>query len=230
MAKLYSLLKFCIFIAAEVYIFKNFGKLYGFIGLGIIIVRFLHSLGILRSPKIFKGAFNEGVAYLKDYKGSYRNKAAFEEASQIIKKFNLKDFSVIGIFYDRPNETKENEFRYSVGVFRKNIGFPEPVPEEFEIYCKTNNYYSAEFPVTTSLYSMWDYSNKLSMVIGIFKFYKSLIQNLSDNYFKKMYKVSGDPKTTIEIYSNDSKVEFYLPLFNHEKFFVYKYDEKPKNE
>jgi len=77
---------------------------------------------------------------------------------------------------------------------------------------------------------MWDYSNRLSMVIGIFKFYKSLIQNLSDNYFKKMYKVSGDPKTTIEIYSNDSKVEFYLPLFNHEKFFVYKYDEKPKNE
>ena len=60
-------LKLIIFIAIDIYIFKSFGKIYGFLGLGIIIYRFLNNIGFLRSPKIYRGAFNEGVVYLKDY-------------------------------------------------------------------------------------------------------------------------------------------------------------------
>ena len=179
-----SFLRLCIFIAAEIYIFRNFGKLYGFIGLGILIFRFLQQLGIIRSIKIFRGGFNEGVAYLKDYKGSYRNKAAFIEASDLIKKFNLKNFLVIGIYYDKPGEVKENDFRSSIGIYRKNIGFPEPIPEEVNIYLKNNNYYSVEFPMTTSIYSSWDYINKISMGLGIMKFYSLMKKNMSDDYFK----------------------------------------------
>ena len=53
---------------------------------------------------------------------------------------------------------------------------------------------------------------------------------LFDDYFKKMYKVNENHKTTIEIYSNDSKIEFYIPLSNLDKFFVYRMEDKSKNE
>ena len=230
MAKIYSYIKIILFIIAEIYIFRNFGKFYGFIGLGILLYRCLQSLGIIRSPKIFRGSFLEGVAYLKDYKGSYRNKAAFEEAVELIKKYDLKKFTVIGVYYDRPNEVKESEFRYSIGVFRKNVGFPEPVPIQFDDFCQKNNYYSVQFPVATSIYSTWEYSNKFSMAIGIMKFYKSMQKNMADDYFKKMYRVNDKTKTTIEIYTDDSKIEFYIPLFSQEQFFVYRKEDKPKNE
>ena len=75
-------LKLIIFIAIDIYIFRNFGKLFGFLGLGIIIYRFLYSLGFLRTPKIYRGAFNEGVAYLKDYKGKYLEFDAKETKSK----------------------------------------------------------------------------------------------------------------------------------------------------
>ena len=62
-------LKFFILICIDIYIFTKFGKIYGFLGLGIILYRFLDMLGIIRSPKIFRGAFPEGIVYLKDYQG-----------------------------------------------------------------------------------------------------------------------------------------------------------------
>ena len=66
-------IKFAILFIVDIYIFWNFGKLFGFLGLGVILYRLLNTLGLIRSPQIYRGAFSEGIVYLKDYQGSYRN-------------------------------------------------------------------------------------------------------------------------------------------------------------
>lgn len=224
-------LKYIFFIAIDIYIFRNFGKIFGFLGLGIIIYRLLSALGFLRSPKIYRGSFNEGVVYLKDYKGKYFNPNAFKEALDLIKKYNLKDFFLIGIYYDRPGNIPEAEYKSSIGIYRKNIGFPDPVPKEFEEFCEINNYYFAELPSTSSVYSEWEYSNHFIMMMGILKFYKNIKLGLEDAHFKKMYKISEKSKICIELYITESKMEFYIPYVNEDKFMLYRKEEdKPKSQ
>ena len=224
-------LKLIIFIAIDIYIFRNFGKLFGFLGLGIIIYRFLNLFGFLRTPKIYRGSFNEGVAYLKDYKGKYFNPDAYKEALGLIKKYNLQNFVLIGIYYDRPGEIPEEEYKSSIGIYRKNIGFPDPVPKEFEDFCQKNNYYFAELPSTSSIYSSWEYSNHFIMMMGILKFYKNVKHEMEDASFRKMYKISEKSKLCIELYTTESKMEFFIPTVNGDKFMLYrKEDDKPKSQ
>ena len=225
-------LKLIIFIAIDIYIFRNFGKLFGFLGLGIIIYRFLYSLGFLRTPKIYRGAFTEGVAYLKDYKGKYFNPNAFKEGLDLIKKYDLKDFVLIGIYYDRPGNIPETEYKSSIGIYRKNVGFPDPVPKEFEEFCEKNNYYFAELPSTSSIYSDWEYSNHFIMMMGILKFYKNIKLGLQDDSFRKMYKISEKSKVCIELYVTESSMKFYIPTVNEDKFMLYRKEDedKPKSQ
>ena len=208
----------------------NFGKLYGFLGLGVIIFRFLHIFGFTRSPQIYRGAFSEGVAYLKDYQGSYKNPEAYKEAAYLINTYKLKGFLVIGIFYDKPGEVPEEKLRSSIGIYRRNQGFPDPVPKEFESYCQTNNYYSVDLPMNSCIYSTWEFSNSFTMVMGIMKFYALMKKNLEDAMFRKMYKIKENPKVCIELYESESKLEFYIPIANEEKFLVYKKDDSLKRD
>ena len=88
----------------------------------------------------------------------------------------------------------------------------------------------AEFPTTSCIFSSWDYSNFFTMMLGITKFYSILKKNLEDALFRKMYKIKENPKLTIELYVTESKMEFHVPIANEDKFFVYKKEDKPKNE
>ena len=223
-------IRLVLLLAVDIYIFMNFGKLYGFLGLGVIIFRFLHIFGFTRSPQIYHGAFSEGVAYLKDYQGSYKNPEAYKEAAYLINTYKLKGFLVIGIFYDRPGEVPEEKLRSSIGIYRRNQGFPDPVPKEFESYCQTNNYYSADLPMNSCIYSTWEFSNSFTMVMGIMKFYALMKKNLEDAMFRKMYKIKENPKVCIELYESESKLEFYIPIANEEKFLVYKKEDSLKRD
>ncbi len=223
-------IRLVLLLAVDIYIFMNFGKLYGFLGLGVIIFRFLHIFGFTRSPQIYRGAFSEGVAYLKDYQGSYKNPEAYKEAAYLINTYKLKDFLVIGIFYDKPGEVPEEKLRSSIGIYRRNQGFPDPVPKEFESYCQTNNYYSVDLPMNSCIYSTWEFSNSFTMVMGIMKFYALMTKNLEDAMFRKMYKIKENPKVCIELYESESKLEFYIPIANEEKFLVYKKDDSLKRD
>ena len=223
-------IRLVLLLAVDIYIFMNFGKLYGFLGLGVIIFRFLHIFGFTRSPQIYRGAFSEGVAYLKDYQGSYKNPEAYKEAAYLINTYKLKGFLVIGIFYDRPGEVPEEKLRSSIGIYRRNQGFPDPVPKEFESYCQTNNYYSADLPMNSCIYSTWEFSNSFTMVMGIMKFYALMKKNLEDAMFRKMYKIKENPKVCIELYESESKLEFYIPIANEDKFLVYKKDDSLKRD
>ena len=223
-------IRLVLLLAVDIYIFMNFGKLYGFLGLGVIIFRFLHIFGFTRSPQIYRGAFSEGVAYLKDYQGSYKNPEAYKEAAYLINTYKLKGFLVIGIFYDRPGEVPEEKLRSSIGIYRRNQGFPDPVPKEFESYCQTNNYYSVDLPMNSCIYSTWEFSNSFTMVMGIMKFYALMKKNLEDAMFRKMYKIKENPKVCIELYESESKMEFYIPIANEDKFLVYKKDDSQKRD
>ena len=223
-------IRLVLLLAVDIYIFMNFGKLYGFLGLGVIIFRFLHIFGCTRSPQIYRGAFSEGVAYLKDYQGSYKNPEAYKEAAYLINTYKLKGFLVIGIFYDRPGEVPEEKLRSSIGIYRRNQGFPDPVPKEFESYCQTNNYYSADLPMNSCIYSTWEFSNSFTMVMGIMKFYALMKKNLEDAMFRKMYKIKENPKVCIELYESESKMEFYIPIANEDKFLVYKKEDRQKQD
>ena len=223
-------IRLVLLLAVDIYIFMNFGKLYGFLGLGVIIFRFLHIFGFTRSPQIYRGAFSEGVAYLKDYQGSYKNPEAYKEAAYLINTYKLKGFLVIGIFYDKPGEVPEEKLRSSIGIYRRNQGFPDPVPKEFESYCQTNNYYSVDLPMNSCIYSTWEFSNSFTMVMGIMKFYALMKKNLEDAMFRKMYKIKENPKVCIELYESESKLEFYIPIANEEKFLVYKKDDSLKRD
>ena len=223
-------IRLVLLLAVDIYIFMNFGKLYGFLGLGVIIFRFLHIFGFTRSPQIYRGAFSEGVAYLKDYQGSYKNPEAYKEAAYLINTYKLKGFLVIGIFYDKPGEVPEEKLRSSIGIYRRNQGFPDPVPKEFESYCQTNNYYSVDLPMNSCIYSTWEFSNSFTMVMGIMKFYALMKKNLEDAMFRKMYKIKENPKVCIELYESESKMEFYIPIANEDKFLVYKKEDRQKQD
>ena len=224
-------LKFFILICIDIYIFTKFGKIYGFLGLGIILYRFLDMLGIIRSPKIFRGAFPEGIVYLKDYQGKpYNSPEALKEAADLIKNYKLNNYLIIVIFYDRPGEIPFEKQRCSVGIYKKNTGFPDPVPKEFENYCKANNYYSVELPNTTCIFSRWDFTNGFAMITGYVKFRKIINDSLKDAVFRKMYRVNESSSIVVELFASESRLEFYIPTVNEDKFLVYRKEDKPKNE
>ena len=55
-------------------------------------------------------------------------------------------------------------------------------------------------------------------------------KNLEDAVFRKMYKIKENPKVTVELYQSESRIEFFIPIVNEDKFFVYKKEDKPKSE
>ncbi len=215
-------IKFAVLFIVDIYIFWNFGKLFGFLGLGVILYRLLNTLGLIRSPQIYRGAFSEGIVYLKDYQGSYRNPEPYKEVSNLIKNFKLKDFVIIGIYYDKPDEVEQNKLRYSIGIFKKKGSNKGKINKDFENYCNKNNFYHVEFPDTASICSSWKYSNFFSMMVGIAKFNQLIKKNLDDETFRNMHKITEKPKIVIELYVNESDMEFYIPTANVDKFLVYR--------
>ena len=53
---------------------------------------------------------------------------------------------------------------------------------------------------------------------------------MEDASFRKMYRITEKSKISIELYSTESKVEFFIPTVDEEKFNVYKKEVKPKSE
>ena len=80
------------------------------------------------------------------------------------------------------------------------------------------------------IYSYYEVSNNFTMIIVISKFYSIMNKNLEDALFRKMYKIKENPKVTIELYQSESRIEFFIPIVNEDKFLVYKKEDKPKNE
>ena len=226
------LIKLAIYGIIDYFLFK-LGFYYGMFGLVIIIYQILRILGYFRSPEISKASFCEGIAFLKDYQGTYSNSGtAFQEVSNIIKTFKLDEGKVkyvpIGIYYDKPGVTEESKLRYSIGIYQRNLGFAENPPKELESYCKNKGYYFAELPNASSMYASWEYVNIFALIKGIRKFFIGLESKLNDESFLRTYRIKKGTKceTVVEVYEYESKIAFYAPLLNVEKFNFYKLDNK----
>ena len=227
-----AFLKLSIFIVVDFLLFEFQGFWFGVVGLIIIIWRALNIFGILRSPSINRKAFFEGIAFLKDYQGPYsQNISGFEEAAKILKNFKLdqdqpgkEKFGLIGIYYDSPGEVQDSKLRCSIGIYQKSKGFPEKPSKELESYCLENNYYYTELPSAGSIYSEWEYPTFFTLGIGIKKFFSKIKKSLRDANFRRSYRLNDNMKcdVIIELYESDSKVSFYVPYLNSDKFKLYK--------
>ena len=181
--------------------------------------------GIIRNIIFYRGSFGDGIVFTKDYYGSYNNlQQAFNEAKKLISTYQLKDFLIIGIYYDKADSPDQNKLRSSIGIYKPNRGFPDKVPEEFERYCQNNEYNKNELPNTSSLYASWDYFNTFTLITGIKKFKSILYSKLKDPSFKRLFKVDENKvKVIVEVYK-EKEVNFYVPLLNVDKFMLFQKD------
>ena len=217
--------KIPLYLIISLLAFKLGGFWIGLIALCIVIYKVLDMFGIIRNIIIYKGSFGDGIVFTKDYYGSYNNlQEAFNEAKKLISTYQLKDFSIIGIYYDKADSPDQNKLRSSIGIYKQNRGFPDKVPEEFERYCQNNEYNKNELPNTSSLYASWDYFNTFTLITGIKKFKSTLYSKLKDPSFKRLFKVDESKvKVIVEVYK-EKEVNFYVPLLNVDKFMLFQKD------
>ena len=217
--------KIGLYLIINLLAFKLGGFWLGLIALCIVIYKLLDMFGIIRNIIFYRGSFGDGIVFTKDYYGSYNNlQQAFNEAKKLISTYQLKDFSIIGIYYDKADSPDQNKLRSSIGIYKQNRGFPDKVPEEFERYCQNNEYNKNELPNTSSLYASWDYFNTFTLITGIKKFKSTLYSKLKDPSFKRLFKVDESKvKVIVEVYK-EKEVNFYVPLLNVDKFMLFQKD------
>ena len=181
--------------------------------------------GIIRNIIFYRGSFGDGIVFTKDYYGPYNNlQQAFNDAKKLISTYQLKDFLLIGIYYDKDDSPDQNKLRSSIGIYKPNRGFPDKVPEEFERYCEANEYNKNELPNSNSIYASWEYFNVFTLMNGIKKFKSLLYSKIKDPAFKRLFKVDESKvKVIVEVYK-EKEVNFYVPLLNVDKFMLFKKD------
>jgi hypothetical protein len=217
--------KIGLYLIINLLAFKLGGFWLGLIALCIVIYKLLDMFGIIRNIIFYRGSFADGIVFTKDYYGSYNNlQEAFNEAKKLISTYQLKDFLIIGIYYDKADSPDQNKLRSSIGIYKPNRGFPDKVPEEFERYCQNNEYNKNELPNSNSLYASWEYFNTFTLINGIRKFKSLLYSKLKDPSFKRLFKVDENKvKVIVEVYK-EKEVNFYVPLLNVDKFMLFKKD------
>ena len=223
-------IRLIVLLGVTIFLGYNMGLTGFLLGIGITIYKVLNSIGLIRSINISKLSFTGGLIYYKEYTGSYKKIGQnFEDLYNIIKKFKLSDYCVIGIYYDKPNESNENNQKAVYGIYKKvNVKNFKP-NEDLEKYLTEEKFIKAELSNTNSLYASWEYINMFSMILGITKFYQTLDKSLKDEHFKKQYRVKEDQyKVCIELYDSENSLSFFIPLINHEQFMLHKDLKKDK--
>lgn len=196
----------------------------GAIAFVLVFLKILWDVGLFTPIKFSNGQFKHSEIYYICYTGEYMNVGKeFAKINEIFKKFNLDKYvyNSIGIYYDDPKKmTDKSKCRAVLGICKDSSDFHrnKSVNQPLEEYLRENNFRKAEIPDTNCLRVTFPYVNMISMLIGIKKFYKALNSNLSDENFKRSFRVDSKKiSCTVEIYAENEMV-FYVPLQNNEKF------------
>jgi hypothetical protein len=196
----------------------------GAIAFVFVFLKILWDIGLFTPIKFCNGQFKHSEIYYISYTGEYMNVGKeFAKINEIFNKFNLDKYvySSIGIYYDDPKKmTDKSKCRAVLGICKDSSDFSrnKSVNQPLEEYLRENNFRKAEIPDTNSLRVTFPYVNMISMLIGIKKFYKALNSNLSDENFKRSFRIDSKKiSCTVEIYAENEMV-FYVPLQNNEKF------------
>jgi hypothetical protein len=190
-----------------------------FIFIGIV---YTTQMGLFRNfsftSKIFKNSEIYYVDYIGDYQQIYRE---FEKFKFLMRKFNLgrHTYSIFGIYYDDPNKVETNKCRAVIGIIKEvNEQKISNKEEDFITYLTNNNFKRGMLPDTESIVAEFKFNNPMSMVVGTQKFYRAIKSSMKSDEFRKKYNIEKSKfKLSIEVYA-DKKVNFYIPLKNHDKF------------
>ncbi|MCQ2818829.1 MAG: hypothetical protein MJ252_16305 [archaeon] len=199
--------------------------------LGILVfiaalAMFGKSIGLFQRMDIIPSTIPEGLIYVEDYTGSYKEIGkTMTKMFDILKKFKKPtEYSVICLDHSNPYDKKTdlNNCKVSVGIFKKK-GKNFKVDEDIEKYCKENGMIQRMITKTNCLHADWKYSNFLGMIYGIRKFYPKIIEDLNNPSFCSVKHIKKeDVKLAVEIYERNKKgkknLSFNMPLENHEQF------------
>lgn len=190
----------------------------------LTILYILNDIGLFRSAQLGKGYFRSTSIVFKEYIGDYKKIGnSFSELCNISKEVNGKQ--MIGIYYDNPQNVRDvNKCRAIIGLMTKT-----QVPED---KLASLGMKQAFLPDTECI--QWYFKLKFNilplMLIGIKKFYGSLGNILKDQSLQKVFSLDiSKPFYAIEVY-DEKTINFYVPLKNHEKFFLHSQDNLTKNE
>ncbi len=202
----------------------------GMISCFVTLYKILSYLGLTTTPQIFQNHFRPGVCYIKDFTGPYSSHGPkFGECAKLIKDNNLRDFSVIAFYYDDPLTVPKEKLRCSIGLYKKSFDKEANIPKEIDESLLKLGYRKHELEDAKAIYSSWDYSNLISMIIGIKKFYSLVGKKFHDKNFLNAFKIKEDQiKVSIEVYEefyDNNTIYFYVPFENAERFLLYQKDQ-----
>lgn len=204
-----------IIILASFVVMNLVGRLYGILLFLFGLFWILNKLGLFKGIRMFTGELPEGVAYLYDYLGEYKDVGKeFNKMKEIIKKFKLgHSVCAIGFYYDNPETSPEpNKLKASIGLFKRKSAKSSKVDEEIEDFLfKEHKMTKHEIKSTKCLQGEWTYSNNASMIVGIMKYYKELKKNLSNEAYVRSFGINKEMKCGIELYE-PKKIKFYTPI------------------
>lgn len=196
----------------------------------LIFIYFMYQLKLFSSIKLSLGYFLESDIYYQEYQGEYKNIATnFQNLTTILEKFKIKDpnYFLFGIYYDNPYKVKD------LTKCRAIYGIGRPVEaskiKDYDDYMANNNFKRSTLPGTQSLTCLFEYIYKISIMIGIVKYYKEFECKMNDEQFRKQFNVRGNFRGSIEVYRENS-VQFFYPYEHIEKFSLSQLPEpEPKN-
>jgi hypothetical protein len=204
----------------------------GLMSLSMVFLKFVYDLGLFSSIKFYRGNFSHSEVFYHDYQGEYKNiGSCLRKTCDIISKLKLEDddrYSVIGIYYDDPKKVKDLKSCRAVYGISKRItdelkpGHVSKDKKEIEIeeYLTEKGFKKSVLPDTVSLTASFPFKFKMSMILGIIKFYSALTSNLKDENFKRSYGIKETKDfSSVEVYQKN-EIKFYIPTKNQEKFIL----------
>jgi DNA gyrase inhibitor GyrI len=185
---------------------KKFLIIFGALWLFATIIIALHGgFKTVKVESIQSGPFH--VLYL-DHKGSYREVGkAINRVNTLLRDNSINKISLLGIYYDDPKVTPEENLRALAGalVDEKGLEAAAQLVKEGKVKQKTikeGQFARAEFP----------FKNMLSMLFAIRKVYPALDKFAKDhNHPQYTYKETGHEDGYIMELYHKKKTEFFMP-------------------
>ena len=209
--------------------FRFGGYWIGVISCFITLYRLLNIYGFTKKIQIFQNHFRPGICYIKDAVDLNTNfTKLFNDITNIIYQKKLNDFGIIVFYYDKFAKVKENEQRFSIGIYKKNYG-NYVVKEEINEFLVKEGFRKHDLVDAKALYCKWDYFINITKKIGIGKFYRLINAKLKSEKFMKAFNIEENQlKVAIEVYDEffgNKCLHFYIPFENVDKFIL---DQKNK--
>jgi hypothetical protein len=198
----------------------------------MVFLKFIYDLGLFTSIKFYRGNFSHSEIFYLEYQGECKNIGCnLMKTCDIMTKLKLDDddcYSSFAIYYDDPKRVKDpKSCRAIYGISKRITDELKPGQvnkdkklTEVEEYLSEKGFKKSVLPDTICITASFSYKFKMSMILGIIKFYSALTSSLKDENFKRSYGLKEIKDfSSIEVYTKN-EIKFYIPTKNQEKFIL----------